>query len=211
MTMSTTSLRPSAWLLAGLERTINRLLVHDRETLQALEQLAGKVIRIEITQPSWHLFLLPGSHGISLEISPPERVDVCISGRPSALLGMVTGQQDAGSQGHVAIRGDIHLAQRLQQILKSAAIDWEELLSSYIGDMAAHHMGRVGRELRYYVAAAGRGFVAQFSEYIQHEQQLFLSRQEAERFGEAVDTLRDDVERARQRLQRLEQQLGMRS
>ncbi len=124
---------------------------------------------------------------------------------------MITGREDAGSQGHVEIRGDIHLAQRVQQIMKSANIDWEELLSNYVGDMAAHHIGRVGRELGQYVNAARRGFVTQLSEYMQHEQRLFLSRWEAERFVEAVDTLRDDVERARQRLQRLEQQRGRQS
>lgn len=206
--MRRTPLQPSVLLLSGLQSSANRLLAYDSETLAALAQLEGKVIAIEITQPAWWLYLLPGSHGITLEALAPERVDVSIAGRPGALLGMVIGDQDAGSQGHVEIRGDIHLAQQVQRIMKAADVDWEELLSAYLGDMAAHHLGRIGREMGRSMNAAGRSFANQFVEYMRYEQTMLPPRREVERFIEAIDTLRDDVERARQRLARLEQQRG---
>lgn len=210
--MSSTPLPPSPdLLLSGLQQGINRLLVLDPDSRAAMAELGGKTIAIEVTRPAWQVFVVPGEQGIALTRERPKQVDVAISGRPDALLGMVLGSQNARSQGHVEIRGDIHLAQRLQQILKSLDVDWEEWIAGYTGDMVAHRLGHLGRELRRHLDAAGRSLALQFSEYLHYEQRLLPLRDEIDQFIEEVDGLRDDVERMSQRLERLERFRGGRS
>lgn len=201
--------QPTALLLETLQSAINRLLIYDPDSRMALAQLEGRVIAIEVTEPALRLYLLPGHTGVELSAEQPASVDVTISGRGSALLAMITrGENSNSSQGHVEIRGDVHLAQRVQYILKSINIDWEEFLSQYVGDMAAHRLGRMGREMRGYLGSAGRSLAMQFSEYLRYEQNLLPARHEVDRFIEEVDALRDDVERVQARLKRLEQKRG---
>lgn len=201
--------QPSILLLDALQRGLNRLLAYDPDTRTALTQLEGRVIAIEVTEPALCLFALPGHAGVQLTTVQPLRIDVTISGRASALVGMIARRDTTGtSQGHVEIRGDIHLAQRVQQILRSVSIDWEEFTASYVGDMAAHRIGRLSRDLRAYIGSAGRSLAHQFSEYLRYEQDILPVRHEVERFIEEVDALRDDVERLQVRLKRLEQRQG---
>lgn len=199
----------SGFLLSALQSGINHLLNYDPDTRSELRRLEGRVIAVEVTQPTLQLFILPDPAGLQLTTTRPLRVDVTISGHASALIGMITRRDRPNtSQGHVEIRGDVHLAQRVQHVLKSVNIDWEEFISRYAGDMAAHRIGRLSRDMRGYISSAGRTLASQFSEYLIYEQDMLPVRHEVERFVEEVDTLRDDVERTQLRLKRLEQQRG---
>lgn len=195
--------RSVSFMLEQLQQGLNRMLAYDPQTESALAALEGRVIAVEIREPDLQLFLLPGSQGLRLSTSPPPQVDVTISGRPLALLGML-GRREA-SQGQVEIRGDIYLAQRLQAILRQVDIDWDEFLARYVGDTAAHRLGRFGRNLHRHLQAAGLTLHSQISEYLLYEQRVLPMREEIDTFSQSVDRLRDDVERTEQRLRRLQQ------
>lgn len=201
--------RSLAFVLERIEQAINHVLHYDPDSRAALAELAGRVIAVEVSEPALQLYLLPGADGLQISNTAPGDVDVTIAGRPLALLGMVT-RRDA-SQGHVEIRGDIHLAQRLQQILRQLDIDWEEMLAQRLGDVAAHRLGHLGRRLRQRLQILAGSLHDQFSDYLQHEQRFLPLRHEIDEFSEAVDELRDAVERAEQRLVRLERRRGGRS
>lgn len=193
---------PATWLLTAGENALGRVLAHDPDTQAALAELAGRVFAIEITEPSWRFYVLPRADGLGLIVTQPERIDVTISGRPAALLGMLARRQS--SQGHVELRGDIHLAQRLQTILRELDVDWDDFLSRYVGDVAAHRIGRIGRRVSGVLLQGGRRLTEQLDDYIRYEQQLLPPRAEVDEFMQSVDELRDDVERLQQRLQRLQ-------
>ena len=198
--------QPSELILSGLQSGINRLLAYDAECLAALAQLEGRIIAIEVTSPDIQVYLQPERQGLILNREQPGPVDVSIRGRPAALLAMVMRREESRSQGHVEIRGDIHLAQRLQQIMRRLDVDWEEFISTYTSDMAAHHIGRISRDLGRYFNTAGRSLVTQFVEYLHYEQNMLPLRPEVDHFVDEVDSLRDDVERIQQRLKRFERQ-----
>lgn len=185
-----------------LQRSLNQILDYDPDTRAELGKLEGRVIAIEISEPSVDCYLLPGSDGLRLVFERPPRVDVTITGRPLALLGMLTRRETA--QGHVEIRGDIHLAQRFQQIMQQLDIDWEEFLAGHIGDVAAHQLGRVGRGLQHRLRTIGVTLRRQVDDYMQYEQQRLPLRHELDDFSHAVDELRDALARAEQRLQRVQ-------
>lgn len=199
-------------LLGGLQSALNAALRHDPETLAALAELQGRVIAIEVKPPGFRLFVLPHGNGLKLTLTEPEAVNVTVSGHAGALLGMLApGSGSPASQGHVEVRGDIHLAQHMQAVLRRVDIDWEEWLARYIGDTPARKLGRLGRDLQRYLLATGRGLAMDVSDYLRYEKRLLPVHDEIETFVHDVNRLRDDVERARQRLQRLERRQGIES
>ncbi|MEX0951945.1 MAG: SCP2 sterol-binding domain-containing protein, partial [Gammaproteobacteria bacterium] len=205
----------AAWLeqlFKQMNLRINQLLAYDPDTQVAMQALAGRSIQLEILdrnqqQPLATVYLLPDAQRLHLAASGPATVDVVIRGRPTALLGLLrTTDKQALKPGAVELRGDIHLAQQVQQIARAIRIDWEQFVADYCGDLVAHRLGRTVRDMRSFLQDFRRSVSADISEYLQHEQQLLATPVEIGEFNDAVDQLRNDVDRLSQRLQRLEQQ-----
>ena len=96
------------------------------------------------------------------------------------------------------------LAQKFQRLLMLARPDPEEELAGLIGDAAAHQVGTVLRQAADWGRRSGGIVAANLREYLQEEQRDIPSSYEMGRFSRDVQTLRDDVERAEARLDRLE-------
>ena len=191
--------------MKALERLLNNLLRRDPETLEQLSGLSGKVIRVELlntTQPITSLHL--ETHGIRIETHAGEG-DVLIRGTPLNLLAYLRTAAAGGAalSSNLEIRGDLGLAQEVQRLLRGFDPDLEEQLARYLGDTLARKTANLAR--------AGAGFLRQLQhkveldlgEYALYETETLPERDELERFNHAVDTLRDDVERLKQRVDRL--------
>lgn len=196
-------------LLTGVESTFNALLQYDPDTRAALAELAGRSICIEITGLDQTIHVLPVSEGLRFSRTGPDMPDVIVRGYATALLGMLRSDTNKGNRaGQVEIKGDIHLAQRLQSILRDMSIDWDEFMARYLGDTAAHKLGRYGRSLREYMGESFSALGMDISEYLRYEVRWLPARIEVDGFLQDVDRIRDDVERIQQRLRRLEMRLG---
>jgi len=86
-------------------------------------------------------------------------------------------------------------------LLKRADLDWEELLSRYTGDVIAHQIGNLARSLTRWSKDAGARLGQDLAEYLLFESALLPPRLEVETFLDAVDQLRNDVDRLAARLQ----------
>jgi len=117
----------------------------------------------------------------------------------------MTQDSDALHQGRIDIQGDIGKAMLLQQAIRAIEIDWEEHLSSLIGDTPAHQLGRAQRGVHQWLQRALSGFAQDGSDYLQDETLLLAPVTEIQRFCRDVDTLRNDTERMQARIQRLHQ------
>ena len=84
----------------------------------------------------------------------------------------------------------------------------EEILSQYIGDIAAHRLGNLGRGLTSWFKQASLTLGQNLSEYIQYEGRDVATAAELDGFSRAVDTLRDDSERLMARINLLKSRLG---
>ena len=82
-------------------------------------------------------------------------------------------------------------------------IDWEEHLSRFIGDMAAHQLSNTARELYKWMQRSTGSFNMNVGEYLQEESQLVVGKAELDRFSQNVDELRSAVDRIESRLIRL--------
>src|SRR3990172_7926379 len=203
----------SQGLSAALEAALNHYLRLDSAVLPRLAALSGKVIAIELTGLNTGFYLLPNAGGIQVLGQWEGPPDVRLRGTPLGLL-RLGAQKGSGSEvrstlfsGTVEMSGDVELGQRFKQILDDIDIDWEELLSKLTGDVLAHKIGNALRAGHSWGKQTLAAFGQNFAEYQQEEARNLPSQPEVEQFLQAVDELRDDVERMELRLRRLQEHL----
>lgn len=191
-------------LLDSIEKMVNKVLSLDEETVALLATLAGNVIEIDVLDTEFRMFILPSGKGITLETDYEGKADVAIKGTPSALLGMISAEKIGA--GDVEINGNVELAKKFQSILRDVEIDWEEYLSQFVGDIAAHKIGNFLRRVSRFAKESGKTIGMDISEYLRYEKEALLDKSEVDEFNQAVDNIRDDVERLQKRLERLEKE-----
>ena len=191
-------------MLDSVEKMVNKVLSLDEETVALLATLTGNVIEIDVLDTEFRMFILPSGKGITLETDYEGKADVAIKGTPSALLGMISAEKIGA--GDVEINGNVELAKKFQSILRDVEIDWEEYLSQFVGDIAAHKIGNFLRRVSRFAKESGKTIGMDISEYLRYEKEALLDKSEVDEFNQAVDNIRDDVERLQKRLERLEKE-----
>ena len=187
-------------LAALVERALNQYLDLDPEVANSLATISGKVIELELIGLG-RVYICPLQDRVSVLTRYEGEPDARIKSTPLVLAKLARGG-DALPEG-IEIEGDTEVAQTFQQTLAAVEIDWEDLLSKGLGDIAAHQVGNVVRGFKTWAARAGDSTVMNTSEYLQEESRLLPTREEVELFMNDVDTLRDDVERLAARVERL--------
>ncbi len=188
-----------------LENIVDRVLRLDPDTLARLSEFDGKCIGVHLAgaERDLEFFLFPSAAGVRVRATYDIAPDVTIRGSVPVFTRLMFGGSPTTRAGELHISGDVELGQRFQRVLKSIDIDWEERGARVVGDVAAHQLGRMARELRTW-ARASRGYLEQdVREYLQEESRLLARREAVDGFLRAVDTLRADTDRMEQRLARL--------
>ena len=98
------------------------------------------------------------------------------------------------------IEGDAELAQKFRELALLLRPDLEEELSLVLGDVPAHQVGRFVRATFGWTRKVADTTVHNFAEYLAHERQDLISRNEADQFLRGVDSLREDVDRLAARI-----------
>ncbi|MDH3672266.1 MAG: SCP2 sterol-binding domain-containing protein [Gammaproteobacteria bacterium] len=200
----------TTWVV-WLEQLTNRLLGLDPETLRRLHGLKGKVICICISGEAGStapmvIYVLPGETGLRLLTEHDAEPDVSLSGSLPALLRLVSGgaTPDLFSSGNVEISGDLELGKRFERIMRKLDIDWEEQASHVIGDIAAHKLGNLVRDVHAWRVQAVETVCKDLGEYLQHESRILAIPKAVDNFMNAVDVVRADADRLEARLRRLQ-------
>lgn len=200
---------PSA-AIGAIEVALNRYLSEDPGALQQCAELDGKQLVIAITEPAFELVFVPHAGGIQVLSDDDGSPDARLSGSLASFSRLALGQLDAAEAvlgQAVSIEGDPALAESFANILREAQVDPEAILSDYIGDVAAHTVGRFARGLLRW----GKQTSQQLSMEVVHQMQAgdsaFVSSYEADAWIREVDRLRDDVERAEARINKLASQM----
>ncbi len=194
-----------SFILQHIEKTVNEILQNDPDLLANVTAMNDKIMAIELIGPGKTLYILPTESGIHLQSAHDGDVHVRIKGTPLGLLKMA-GRRDnmpATFDGDVEISGDLALGQHLQRMIREMDLDWEELLSQKVGDVAAHQIGNFLRGFSNWAKDVHESMEQNISEYLRIEAGLTPDRTEIEQFIHDVDTLRQDVDRLEQRIARL--------
>ena len=191
--------------IASVENALNHYLYLDPQALARLEDMEGRVIAIDIVGLNESLYLFPSVEGIMVLTDFDGEADTTISGTPLALarLGMTEDAASVLFAGEVKISGDTRLGNQFKKILAQVNIDWEEQLSVYLGDVLAHQMGNMARDVSRWFARSRDSLQMDIGEYLQEESRLVASNAEIEKFVKDVDVLREAIDRLEARINRV--------
>lgn len=198
------------FLLAGTGALINRLLAYDQDSLAELESLSGKVIVLEFINTAFKVYVFPSAAGISLQDCHDGKINVRIRATLPDMFAYLVSSRDDGqsSAGTLEVIGEVGLAQRFQSVMKNTDFDWEELLSRYTGDLIAHKLGNLVRGTGKFAQQAGTTLQQDISEYLLYEKEILPVREDIEEYVSSVDKLRNDAERLKLRIERLERSIS---
>ena len=193
-------------LAAGLETALRQHLELLPEAAQRLRSLAGKVIALELLwgeqrHPLYIVLTATYPQVIDEYHATP---DLTLCGTPLAFTRLAQGQVQGSG---VELRGDPALARVLQEALL-AALDWQELLSQWLGDSLAYPLTYGLRHLFSWGQQLGQRVLRNSGDYLLYEAQTLPTSGALSVYSAAVDDLRDDVERLAARVARLQQHLG---
>jgi ubiquinone biosynthesis protein UbiJ len=151
-------------------------------------------------------YLLPHRERVTIEIDHDQNPDIVIKGGLLAYVRSATAsvRGSANPDQLLEISGDAHSVAVLRDFLRSLQPDFEEQLSSLIGDMPARQAGNQIRSFAEWAEQVGQSIAVNTGEYLTEEKQLLVARPRIDRFLIAVDQLRNDTERLASRLGTLE-------
>ncbi len=192
-------------LFAVVEQAVNLPFRQDRDLRKGLAPLAGRVMRLSFTRPSWALDLTFSEERIA--VGPlGDHWDVALTGTLAQYIALVRAKPEQTQEvmtGGLRIEGDTECAFAIKRLFGQARIDWEEALAQAIGDIPAHFLfAGLGRARAAVGYAAGQ-FAANAVEFAQEDAQALPRPADVEAFLHETNVLRDDVERLAQRIQRL--------
>ncbi len=194
-------------LSLAIERGFEVVLRLDPDVRTRLQELDGKVIEVQLTQPSISLVLaiVGGRIQVLGELDDP--ADTTIRGSLSALQSLRQGN-DAVYRGDVTIEGDVGTGQVLNDILGSIDPDWEELVSPFMGDALAHRMGVVAKQFGQWSERTRSTLRTNTSDYLQEEAEVLAPNAAIKEFCAEVDDMRAATDRLAARVRRLERTAG---
>ncbi len=193
-------------LTAAIENALNRNLASSPGARARCTALQGQRLLVRITGTGLQISIESLGDTLSLSRTPIGDFNVTVEGSPINLLALTGNNPERLLQsGQVTVRGDAEILQRYRALALLLQPDLEEELSRLIGDLPAHHIGRLARSLWSFGRRAASNTVRNAAEYLAHENHTLAPRAEAEAFMADVDQLREDVDRAIARLRTLEE------
>jgi len=193
---------------AALEKALNHCLQMDPETLDQVTRLEGKVVALAIIGLGRSIYLVPTADGLRVQSVFEGEPDVTIKGGVFSLARLGLSENPASVFGDgVEMEGDAQLGRKVQYILDSLDLDWEEQLSRLSGDVIAHQVGNTVRELFSWGSKTAETLGRDVAEYFQEESRDLVVKPELDQFLDQIDVLRSDVDRLAQRVKRLQTQL----
>ena len=188
-----------------LESVINHYLALDPEMQDKLAVFNGKVIKLEMTGLNRQFYLFPNDRGIQVKTEHECPVDTILSGTPVSLfkMGLVSNAADLLLKGEVEISGDTRLGHQFKNVFSQMDIDWSEPLANLLGDSFAYQLQKSAKRLGLWGKDTVKSVSMSISEYLQEESRDVVTETELVIFNDAVDQLRDDVDRLQAKIELL--------
>lgn len=200
------------YTLPFIEDLINRVLRLDRDTLDRLGDMDGKIICCQYQRQGEALhtiYMLPFAGGLRLRMKSDSDVeaDVTISGNLPVFTGLLFGEASASkmAKAELQIRGDIKLGQQFREITDKLDLDLTGHVAEFIGDGPAHRLGLMAQDWMTWKSNVGKTFSRDFAEFIQEERRLSPRQEEVDGLLDGIEELQSDVDRLASRLMNLKE------
>lgn len=207
-----------SFFLSSLETVINRALLLDPITEHKVHQLSGKMLAVRTHTPeivatvifsgdSIQIFGDPDDVRNSDYSSTTSTADATIVAPAFTIASQALRTEDQGIDPDIKISGDRELVEKIHHIVSTLDVDWEEPLSQYIGDAAAHQVGQVGRDLFHWTKRTVRTFIADADVFIREEANIVAPNDDLESHATAVNEVHLKVDSLQQRVDKLQDKI----
>jgi ubiquinone biosynthesis protein UbiJ len=196
-----------AALLAGAERSLNRVLRLDPTALPRLARLSGRIIEIDCTMPAWRLFVLADADGLRLASNWGSEPDCRLRAPAASLLRLATSRNKTAilHEPDVEIEGDSGVLMSLAEVLQDLDLDWEYEVSRWLGPVGTQLISSGVRGQAAWARQSADSLRQDLADYLSEESRMLVGNAEAEtRFAE-LDRLKLDLDRLEARVERLAQ------
>ena len=168
---------------------------------------SGKVIRLDVIGVDKQYYMFPDEKGIQVTTESETPADTILRGTPLSLfkMGLVSNAATLLLKGDVEISGDTRLGHQFKNVFSQMDIDWSEPLAELVGDALAYQMQQSGKKLSQWGKDSIRSVSTSLSEYLQEESRDVVTETELEIFNDAVDQIRNDVDRLQAKINLLRQ------
>jgi ubiquinone biosynthesis protein UbiJ len=191
----------SGLLAAAVEFALNSAIEGSGAARADLKRLEGKIVCLDLKGLPLTLHFLPEGGRLAVAADYHGEADIALEVPAASLVTAALARDDTPPKG-MQIKGDAETAQVFSRLLKQAHLDWEELLSRHLGDVAAHQLGNALRGFHRWGRDSAQRLGRDLADYLHYESRALPPRHEMEHFLDGVDRLRDDVERLTARVDR---------
>ncbi len=178
---------------------LNHLLTQSGWALPRLARFAGKTVQFNIAPFSFAYTIRDGGSVRCADTDATFDARCVIA--PSLLPRLALGDESAQSEIHG--EGDAEFLKEIAYLSRHVRWDAAEDLSSVTGDIAAERIVQAAHNKQQQLRNAAESIAQSAAEYWTEEQPLLAKPQDVSAFIQDVDTLRDDVARLGQRIDRL--------
>lgn len=188
-------------LLRPFESMLNRQIAASARARGLLAGLAGRSMELRFSPTPLRVRVAATADALSIRPAGEEKADAVIEGTPLAFLRLATNAATQSIRaGGMDVRGDAEVAEGFRRLLEAARPDFEEELSRFTGDAAAHYLAGFARDAVAFGQRAGDALARNVSEYLSEESRDVPARVEVEEFLEGVDRFREAVDRLEARV-----------
>lgn len=181
---------------ASAAMTLNHLLGQQGWARERLARHAGS--RLEFKTPPMLPVRLEVAEAGLVSPAPEQACDLVVTINPLALPLLLIRSPKALD--YIDIVGPESLAETVKALLLELQWDFEEDLSRWVGDAAAHGIAQVGREAYAWQRDAGERLARNFSEYWTEERPLVARRADFEHFKNQLQEFDAALARAEARV-----------
>ncbi len=178
---------------------LNHLLAQNSWALQRLARFAGKTARFDIAPFSFAYTILEDGSVRSADAATGADA-LCVIA-PSLLPRLALHDEKAHAEIHT--EGDAELLEEIFFLSRNLRWDAAEDLSGVTGDIVAERIVQAVHGAQQQLRDAAENLSLAAAEYLTEERPLLAKPQQVSAFMQQVDTLRDDVARLEQRIDRL--------
>lgn len=188
-------------LLRPFESMMNRQIAASSRARGLLAGLAGRSMELRFSPTPLRIRIAATPEALSIRPATDEAADAVIDGTPLAFLRLATNDATKSIRaGGMDVRGDAEVAEGFRRLLEAARPEFEEELSRFTGDAAAHYLAGFARDAAAFGRRAGDAFARNVSEYLSEESRDVPVRLEVEEFLDGVDRFREAVDRLEARV-----------
>ncbi|MDR3478186.1 MAG: SCP2 sterol-binding domain-containing protein [Gammaproteobacteria bacterium] len=199
----------------AIQKALNAYIALDPESATRIQRMQGKVVTVELLKIDITFHLIFTDTAIQFKLAsahPPETIqsDTIIKGTPLRLLQLALSKNSRQQffSDDVSIRGNLDLGQQVIELFDHLDIDWEEFLSKWVGDVAAHHLGRFGQRIKSWTQQTRETLLQDVNEYVHEEVDFFPAREALLDYFHDVDELRMDTDRVEAKIAQLKKSLA---